>query len=80
MKSVVLLVAILFVFILGFSQVESNDKGCKMKFGFNLGVNYPNLQLKEASPSSAKISNGIGFRLGVLMDYTISKSLIFSPK
>ena len=80
MKTAVLLTSMLLCSIIVFSQTENIKNDAKYRFGFNLGTNYSNLQSKETLPSNAKISNGIGFSLGVFMDYSISENFIFSPK
>ena len=80
MKNAVLLTSMLLCSIIVFSQTENNKNDAKYRFGFNLGTNYSNLQSKETLSSNAKISNGIGFILGVFMDYSISENFIFSPK
>ena len=80
MKTAVLLTSMLLCSIIVFSQTENIKNEAKYKFGFNLGANYSNLQSKETLPSNVKISNGIGFSLGVFMDYSISENFIFSPK
>ena len=80
MKNAVLLTLMLLCSIIVFSQTENSKDDSKFRFGFNLGTNYSNLQSKETLPNNAEISNGIGFSLGVFMDYTISKNFLFSPK
>lgn len=80
MKNVILLASILCVSLTGFAQSESNKPDRKTSFGFNLGTNYSNLYAKETLPAYASISNGIGASLGLFMDYSISKHLLFSPK
>ena len=80
MKNAVLLTSMLLCSIIVFSQTENSKDDSKFRFGFNLGTNYSNLQSKETLPNNAKISNGIGFSLGVFMDYSISENFLFSPK
>jgi hypothetical protein len=80
MKTAVLLTSMMLCSIIVFSQTENIKNDAKYRFGFNLGTNYSNLQSKETLPSNAKISNGLGFSLGVFMDYSISENFIFSPK
>jgi len=80
MKNAVLLTSMLLCSIIVFSQTENTKNEAKYRFGFNLGANYSNLQSKETLPSNVKISNGIGFSLGVFMYYSISENFIFSPK
>ncbi|NOZ46778.1 MAG: PorT family protein [Chlorobi bacterium] len=80
MKNVILLISMLLWSVIVISQIENDKYDSKFRFGFNLGSNYSNLQSKEILPNNAKISNGIGFSLGVFMDYLITESFIFSPK
>lgn len=80
MKKVVLSVVLSIYAIIGFSQSENNDTNSKFRFGFNLGVNYSMLQPKEGLLSRSEIYNGVGFKLGLMMDYALSKNLSVSPK
>jgi|APLow6443716910_1056828.scaffolds.fasta_scaffold145701_1 hypothetical protein len=80
MKKVVLFASMLCLSTIVFSQSESSIPERKVRFGFNLGANYSNLQTKETLPANAQIINGVGGSFGVFMDYSISKHLIFSPK
>ncbi|HET8964433.1 MAG TPA: hypothetical protein VFM99_11065, partial [Chitinophagales bacterium] len=80
MKNTVLLISILFYSILSFSQTYEGMCESKIKFGFNLGANYTDLKSIEPLPTDASITNGGGFNLGVLMDYSITPDFIFSPK
>ncbi|NOX47523.1 MAG: PorT family protein [Chlorobi bacterium] len=80
MKNAVLLTSMLLWSVIVFSQTESDKDYSKFRFGFNLGANYSNLKSKETLPNNAKISNGVGFSLGVFMDYSITENFIFSPK
>ncbi len=77
MKNAVLFMSMLFCAFTVFSQAESDSK---FKFGFNIGTNYANLQSKEALPANSEISNGLGFNLGLLMDYSITDKFTISPK
>lgn len=80
MKYAALLTSMLFWTLIVVAQGESENDDSKFRFGFNLGANYSNLQSKEMLPDNAKISNGVGFSLGVFMDYAITGNFIFSPK
>ncbi|OFX59365.1 MAG: hypothetical protein A2046_01325 [Bacteroidetes bacterium GWA2_30_7] len=80
MKKVVFIASMLFVSVIVYSQTENINSDLKIRFGFNLGINYSNLLAKETLPENVIISNGFGFRLGLLMDYKISKHFILSPK
>lgn len=66
--------------IIGLSQTKNSVNGRKLRIGFSLGANYSNLQSKETLPGNAKMSNGVGFRFGVFMDYSIFKNFSFLPK
>lgn len=79
MKKVIFVTGLLISSLTVFSQSESTvDK--RMKYGFNLGINYSNLLDNEMLSSNASLSNNLGFRLGILADYKISKFLSISPK
>ena len=66
MKQVVIAILILFSSIFSYAQSDDSDVEKKVQFGFNLGVNYANLHSKKALPTNMEISNGPGFRLGLL--------------
>lgn len=78
MKKVVFASLILMSSISGFSQTENGNK--RAKYGFNVGINYSNLAPYNNLPSNASISNNIGFRLGILGTYKMTKTLALSPK
>ncbi|NLE04816.1 MAG: hypothetical protein GX638_08450, partial [Crenarchaeota archaeon] len=80
MKKVVLSIVLSIYSIVGFSQSENNDVDSKIRFGFNLGGNYSILLSKESLPSGTEIYNGVGLKIGLFMDYSLSKNLLFSPK
>jgi len=77
MKNILFIILILST-ITGFSQTD--ETGRRINFGFNLGANYTIVHSQESLPNEAEISNGLGFNLGILMDYKVSKKFIFSPK
>ena len=80
MKKNILTITLVFCVFVVFSQSENKKSDTKLRFGFNLGTNYSFLQSKKSLPSNAKIYTGIGSKLGVFMDYSISKNFLFSPK
>lgn len=80
MKKLVLLAALAFCTFVAFAQTESKDNDAKVRFGFNLGANYSFLQSKETLPDNSEMYNGIGAKIGVLMEYSISENFSFSPK
>jgi hypothetical protein len=74
MRTIVLMIALMLA-VSGFSQ----DSIPKMIFGFNVGTNYSNIQIKDPD-AGVKLNNRAGFSLGVLMDARLCKHLSFSPK
>lgn len=77
MRNIVLNATLLLLFSKGFCQ--NQDSISKLIFGFNFGLNYSNLQLKNTDPG-IQYSNSAGFRMGILMDWKLTKHLSFSPK
>lgn len=75
-----LTVAVVFYAITVLAQSETKSLNSKFRIGFNLGTNHSWLYSKESLPDNAVINTGIGARLGILMDYSLSKNFIFSPK
>lgn len=80
MKHVVFLTFMLFVSLVSNSQTENFNEDFIIKFGFNLGLNYSNLFSKENLPDDFKINNSTGFRMGIIMDYKLSKHFVLAPK
>jgi hypothetical protein len=80
MKKVVFVVGLLISSFAVFSQSDSNTIEKRLKYGFNLGINQSNVLDNRKLPSNASLSNNLGFRLGILADYKISKFLSVSPK
>ena len=80
MKKVVFIVGLLISSFAVFSQSDSNTIEKRLKYGFNLGINQSNVLDNGKLPSNASLSNNLGFRLGILADYKISKFLSVSPK
>lgn len=80
MKKVILVVGLLISSFAVFSQSDSNTIEKRLKYGFNLGINQSNVLDNGKLPSNASLSNNLGFRLGILADYKISKFLSVSPK
>ena len=80
MKKVIFATGLFISFLAVFSQSGSSVNEKRMKYGFNLGINHSNLLGDEMLSSNASLSNNLGFRLGILADYKISKFLSISPK
>lgn len=80
MKKIFVTIPLTFCAFILFSQSENSNTDKKVHFGFNVGANYSLLHSKQALPSNTEIYNGIGLKLGLLMDYAISSKFIFSPK
>lgn len=79
MKKVVFVIGIFINSLTILSQADSSSNS-KLNYGFNLGVNHSNLIESKVLPNNASLSNGLGFRLGVLMDYRITDFMFISPK
>lgn len=80
MKKLVLTATVLFCANVVFAQSESKKIDTNYRFGFNLGANYSFLQSEEFLPNNSDIYTGIGAKIGVFMDYSISNRFLFSPK
>jgi hypothetical protein len=80
MKKLILTTTVAFCTFVVFAQSENTAIDSKVRFGFNFGTNYSLLQSKETLSSNSEIYNGIGAKIGLFMDYSISKNLLFSPK
>lgn len=80
MKKLILTATVAFCTFIVFAQSENTAIDSKVRFGFNLGTNYSLLQSKETLSGNSEIYNGIGAKIGLFMDYSISKNLLFSPK
>lgn len=80
MRKVIFVMGLLISSLSAFSQSDSEAGDKRLKYGFNLGVNYSNLLENEMLPSNAAVSNNLGFRVGILADYRISKLFSVSPK
>ena len=80
MKKVIFVTGLFISSLTVFSQSENSVNEKRMKYGFNLGINHSNLLDNEMLSSNASLSNNLGFRLGILSDYKISKFLSISPK
>jgi len=77
MKKTVMVLAI--IFMVG-KVAAQNDQPAqpRIMFGFNIGLNYTNLQ--SAHNSNVSLHNGPGFRLGLLGQSKITERLNFCPK
>lgn len=80
MEKVVLAIALLFCSSTVFSQSSDSIDDKRLKYGVNLGLNYSNLLDDDKLPDNASLSNNFGFRLGVLVDYSVSELFYISPK
>lgn len=80
MKKLILAACIALCTFVVFAQSEGDDVDKKLRVGFNLGTNYSFLHSKEPLPDNSEIYQGIGAKIGLLMDYSISGRLLFSPK
>lgn len=63
-----------------YSQSLSESPEKSARYGFNLGLNFANAFSKNDLPANTSLHNSVGFSLGVLADYKLSKVFSFSPK
>ncbi len=62
---------------------QSADSLRKIKLGFDIGGNYTFLQIEKAGQSNQNqitTLNGLGFRIGIVMDYKINRHFSLIPK
>jgi hypothetical protein len=62
------------------AQNINNASDKKSSYGFNIGLNYSYLLKDAATPTDVSFANDLGFRLGVLANYKISRFTAISPK
>ena len=79
MKKVLFIVCLLIPTFATLAQ-ENRADGKRMRYGFNLGVNYSNVLDNDELPDNATLVNGIGFRMGLLADIRVFDFLSVSPK
>jgi hypothetical protein len=79
MKKVVFTLLILFT-IPVFAQNPAKPAPANKLLGFTTGFNYSNIQASTTLPENAVLYNSPGFRLGIMLDYSINEHLGFSPK
>lgn len=80
MKTVILFMALVFCSFSILAQAENESEEGKFRFGFNVGTNYSMVNPVSTPKANYEISNGIGFNLGILMDYSVNENFIISPK
>jgi hypothetical protein len=80
MKKVVLVVSVVLLSMNSFTQETSENSNKPIKAGFVFGLNYSNLLTDNGLPSGAEVNNELGFRLGILAEFKLSKILFLSPK
>ncbi len=73
-------IALILVLPLLVSGQDEIDLEKRVNFGFNFGLNHSKLYSRDALPGNTEITNGFGFNLGILMDYSITEKLAISPK
>lgn len=60
------------------NRITEKDKTAT--FGFDFGINRSNLSFGEDINSGEDITNGLGYRLGIVSNFRISKRFSFAPK
>lgn len=78
MKEVIIIVLALSSF-----QLHAQDEVQKNKiatFGFDLGVNRSNLAFGSDQDGAGDITNGLGYRLGIISNFRLSEKFSLAPK
>ena len=81
LRKTAIALCLLFVTLTSFAQSINELPEKRFVFGFNAGLNYSNIVSDESPlPNNGEISNALGYKLGVLMEYVISPNVIIAPK
>jgi hypothetical protein len=79
MKHVFLAVMGIMASVICFAQSVDQGVDKKVRFGFNIGTTYANPAV-EPLPANTALTNSLGFKSGLLMEYDLTDNLILSPK
>lgn len=66
--------------IVNCAEANDYDKDKFATFGFDLGVNRSNLQFGDTQTNGDQITNGLGYRLGIVSDFRVTKRFSIAPK
>jgi hypothetical protein len=80
MNKALFLILLMIISFSSFSQTETSTNNKRLKFGFNLGINYSNFVEDENLPINSYFSNDLGISFGVIAEYKVSKKLSIAPK
>ena len=82
MKKAILFFLLLSISTISFAQKAKSLSDKKMTYGINIGASHFYLSSKDPflNTNQVIISNGSGFRLGIIANYQISKICSISPK
>jgi hypothetical protein len=80
MKKIIFFAVIAFCAVVIFAQSENKETNNRLRLGFGLGVNYSFLQSKYPLPTNAEYFDGVGMKIGVLCDYSITERVSYSAK
>ncbi len=56
------------------------SKGKFLTFGFDLGINRSDLKFGDVQSNGDQITNGMGYRLGIISNLQFTKKFSFAPK
>jgi len=62
------------------AQSENEDTNNRFRLGFGLGANYSFLQSQHPLPTHAEYFEGVGMKIGVFCDYSMTERLSYSAK
>lgn len=80
MKQIVILAAFMMVLTPSNAQERKKEKDKFATFGFDLGVNRSNLSFGSTQTDGDQITNGLGYRLGVVSNFQLTRRLSLAPK
>lgn len=80
MKRITLITCIALTATSVFGQVKEEQKKKIATFGFNLGVNRSNLDFGSTQLDGDQISNGMGYRLGIISNFQFTQRFSLAPK
>jgi hypothetical protein len=81
MKNLVIATIFSMAIVPSFAQIKGNSEKSKFAtFGFDLGVNRSNLSFSSTQTDGDLITNGLGYRIGVVSNFRVTKKISIAPK
>ena len=80
MKNVAIAVILSMVVVPSFAQIGKDSKEKFATFGFNGGINRSNLSFASTQADGDLITNGLGYRMGVISNFQFTHRFSIAPK